>query len=110
MSFVFLCHSQASVVLYRRALGSGVDDGRAKRGLWGSRIGQHFHPRAGGLGDNAGRRGFSWEVAAKPLAVTPIQGRKEEAKKPFIIFVKVDHEDFFWRNFGGLIYQSGQPI
>lgn len=37
--------------------------------------------------------------------------RKERGgKKPFIPFVEIDHEDFFWRNFGGLIYQSGQPI
>lgn len=79
MPFVFLCHSQASVVLYHRALGSGADDGRGKRGLWGSRIGQHFHPRGGGLGDNGLD---SWEVAVKPLTVT--NTRKEKGGKETI--------------------------
>lgn len=36
--------------------------------------------------------------------------RKERGGKETITFVKIDHEDFFWRNFGGLIYQSSQPI
>lgn len=79
------------------------------RGLRGSRIGQYFYPRGGGIGDNGLDWGFSWE--AKSLAVTLIQGRKEnKAKTPFITLVKTDHGTFFWKNLGGWTHQCSQPI
>lgn len=40
--FLVLCHCQAPIDLYHRALGSGVDDGRDKRGLQGRGLGGIF--------------------------------------------------------------------